>query len=389
MQCHATTGLSTATILKCVEAGIDNVDTSISSMSMTYGHSPTETVVSILKDSDRDPELDIIKLEEIANYFRSVRKRYAQFEGSLRGVDSRILVAQVPGGMLTNMENQLREQGAEDRLDQVLEEIPRVREDLGYIPLVTPTSQIVGSQAVLNVLTNERYKSITRETAGVLKGEYGITPAEMNLDLQARVLEGNEVITCRPADLLSPELESLHLEATELLADHESSLCEGERKIDDVLTYALFPQVGLKFLVNRGKAEYFEAPPQVASPSEWSTEKSDESDVYTVVVNGESFVVQVSEGAEFPLSVSAPHLEASLNPVRDGEKVAAALAGNIVKVLVSVGKKVERGQVLLILEAMKMETEVVAPCSGTIKEILISSGDAVSVGDCLMVLSEI
>ena len=207
LHCHATTGLSTTTITKCVEAGIDNVDTAISSMSMTYGHSATESVVSIFKDSERNTGLDIGKLEEIAAYFREVRKKYSQFEGSLRGVDSRILVAQVPGGMLTNMESQLRQQGAEDRLDDVLSEIPRVREDLGFIPLVTPTSQIVGTQAVLNVMTGERYKSISKETQGILKGEYGATPAPVNKDLQAEVLEENEEpITCRPPIILSRNL---------------------------------------------------------------------------------------------------------------------------------------------------------------------------------------
>ena len=192
LHAHATTGLSTSTILKCVEAGIDNVDTAISSMAMTYGHSATESVVSIFKGSDRDSGLEIEKLEEIAAYFREVRKKYSDFEGSLKGVDSRILVAQVPGGMLTNMEGQLKQQGAEDRLDEVLAEIPKVRKDLGYIPLVTPTSQIVGSQAVLNVLTGERYKSITKETAGVLRGEYGACPAEVDTKLQARVLDEGE-----------------------------------------------------------------------------------------------------------------------------------------------------------------------------------------------------
>src|SRR5690606_33405534 len=184
MQCHATTGLSTATILKCVEAGIDNVDTSISSMSMTYGHSPTETVVAIMQETGRDTGLDLDLLEDIAAYFREVRKKYAKFEGTLRGVDSRILAAQVPGGMLTNMESQLREQNALDRFDEVLAEIPRVREDLGFIPLVTPTSQIVGTQSVLNVLSGERYKTISKETEGVLKGEYGATPAPVNKQLQ-------------------------------------------------------------------------------------------------------------------------------------------------------------------------------------------------------------
>lgn len=183
MQCHATTGLSTATYVKAVDAGIDNVDTSISSMSMTYGHSPTESLVSILDATERSTGLDIELLEEIASYFREVRKKYAKFEGSLRGIDSRILVAQVPGGMLTNLENQLREKNATDKMDEVLEEIPKVREGLGFIPLVTPASQIVGTQAVLNVLVGERYKTITKEAEGVLKGEYGATPAPVNAEI--------------------------------------------------------------------------------------------------------------------------------------------------------------------------------------------------------------
>ena len=183
MQCHATTGLSTATYLKSIEAGIDNVDTAISSMSMTYGHSPTESVVAILEGTERDTGLDMKLLEEIAAYFREVRKKYAAFEGSLRGIDSRILVAQVPGGMLTNLESQLKEQNASDQLDAVLSEIPVVREELGFIPLVTPTSQIVGTQSVLNILTGERYSNITKETQAVLKGEYGATPAPVDLSL--------------------------------------------------------------------------------------------------------------------------------------------------------------------------------------------------------------
>ena len=240
LHAHATTGLSTATITKCVEAGIDNVDTSISSMSMTYGHSATESVVSIFEDSERDTGLDIKKLEEISAYFLEVRKKYADFEGSLRGVDSRILVAQVPGGMLTNMENQLRQQGAEDKIDDVLAEIPRVREDLGFIPLVTPTSQIVGTQAVINVLMGERYKNIAKETAGVLRGEYGATPAPVNTQLQARVLEeGEEAITCRPADLLENEMDALTQEFQGLVDEHSLTTKTGEEFIDDVLSLSL------------------------------------------------------------------------------------------------------------------------------------------------------
>ena len=232
MQCHATTGMSTATYVKAVEAGVDNVDTSISSMSMTYGHSATEALVAIMAETEYDTGLDMVQLQEIADYFTIVRKKYAKFEGSLKGIDARIILAQVPGGMLTNMESQLKEQGAAHKMDQVLAEIPRVREDLGYIPLVTPTSQIVGSQAVINVLTGERYKSMTKETAAVLKGEYGATSAPVNKELQAKVLAGAEPITCRPADLIDAEMDKLTAELRNLgteknlkFGDHEVGGC--------------------------------------------------------------------------------------------------------------------------------------------------------------------
>ncbi len=387
MQCHATAGLSSAAILKAAEAGIDNVDTAISSMSMTYGHSPTESIVAMFQNTPRDTGLDLNLLEEVAAYFREVRKKYAKFEGNLKGVDARILVAQVPGGMLTNMESQLREQGAEDKFDQVLEEIPRVREDLGFIPLVTPTSQIVGTQAVLNVLTGERYKSITKETAGVLKGEYGAAPAPFNAALQARVLDGGEAITCRPADLLEPEMDRLTEELRELAAEKGIQL--GANEIDDVLTYALFPQIGLKFLENRGNPAAFEPVPtgreKVAAPAEGP-------EVYTVSVNGRDFVVQVSEGGDIsgikPLGgagSSAATAPASA-PAGEGEPQAAPLAGNIFKVLVSPGDHVEEGQLILILEAMKMETEVRAKRAGVIGSVAVKAGDAVSVGDTLVTI---
>ena len=387
MQCHATAGLSTAAILKAAEAGIDNVDTAISSMSMTYGHSPTESVVAMFQNTPRDTGLNLELLEEVATYFRGVRKKYAKFEGNLKGVDARILVAQVPGGMLTNMESQLKEQGAEDKFDQVLEEIPRVREDLGFIPLVTPTSQIVGTQAVLNVLTGERYKSITKETAGVLKGEYGAAPAPFNAALQARVLDGGEAITCRPADLLEPEMDRLTEELRELAAEKGIQL--GANEIDDVLTYALFPQIGLKFLENRGNPAAFEPVPtgreKVAAPAEGP-------EVYTVSVNGRDFVVQVSEGGDIsgikPLGgagSSAATAPASA-PAGEGEPQAAPLAGNIFKVLVSPGDHVEEGQLILILEAMKMETEVRAKRAGVIGSVAVKAGDAVSVGDTLVTI---
>ena len=394
MQCHATTGLSTSTILKCVEAGIDNVDTSISSMSMTYGHSPTEAVVAMLDGTDRDTGLDIGKLAEIAAYFREVRKKYAAFEGSLRGVDARILVAQVPGGMLTNMESQLKEQGAADKMDEVLAEIPRVREDLGFIPLVTPTSQIVGTQAVINVLTGERYKSISRETAGVLKGEYGATPAPVNAELQARVLEGKPAITCRPADLLEPELHKLTDELRALALEKQIELTAGAGEIDDVLTYALFPQIGLQFLENRSDPSAFEpAPgsePAVAAvtptPATSAPAPGGEAAVYTVKVDGQSYVVEVAEGGEVSAVTPAPAAAAAApNPAANqAHTLAAPLAGNIFHVNVAVGDEVETGDVIIVLEAMKMETEVRSQHAGKVAEVMVKVGDKVVVGDPLI-----
>ncbi len=388
LHCHATTGLSTSTIMKCVEAGIDNVDTAISSMSMTYGHSATESVVSIFKGTERDSGLDINQLEGIAAYFRDVRKKYSEFEGSLRGVDSRILVAQVPGGMLTNMESQLRQQGAEDRLDEVLSEIPKVREDLGFIPLVTPTSQIVGSQAVLNVLTGERYKSITKETSGVLRGEYGATPAPVNAELQAQVLDdGEEAITCRPADNLEPELDALTLELEGLSAEHGFALSAGEGQIDDVLTYSLFPQVGLKFLQNKNNPDAFEPVP--TGKSKVQTNDAGE-EIYTVEVEGRSYTVAVTDGGDVSAIAAAGGSAAaqSAAPVASGgEPIAAPLAGTVVKVLVQAGQQVAEGESIAILEAMKMETSVSAPAAGQIVEVRAKSGDSVSVGDVLVTLA--
>lgn len=391
MQCHATTGLSTATALKCVEAGIDNIDTSISSMSMTYGHSPTESLVAILEGTDRDTGLDLNKLQEIAAYFREVRKKYAKFEGSLKGVDARILIAQVPGGMLTNMENQLRDQGAEDRFDEVLAEIPRVREDLGLIPLVTPTSQIVGTQSVLNVLTGERYKSITKETAGVLKGEYGATPAPVNKELQARVLEGADPIICRPADLLEPEMAILSEELRSKASEQSIQLETGEREIDDVLTYALFPQIGMQFLQNRGNPDAFEPAPTGKESSVPTTESGDE--VYTVTVEGQSYTVSVSNGGDItglvPLGrdSNAGSAVATAEAPTGGDPVPAPLAGNIFKVLVSPGQQVNEGDTLIVLEAMKMETNVSASRAGTVGAISVKEGDKVAVGDTLLNLA--
>ncbi len=398
---HATTGMSTATNIKVAEAGIDMVDTAISSMSMTYGHSATESMVAILQGNDRDTGLDLRLLEEIAAYFREVRKKYAKFEGSLRGVDSRILVSQVPGGMLTNMENQLREQGAADRMDDVLAEIPRVRQDLGYIALVTPTSQIVGTQAVLNVLTGERYKNITKETAGVLKGEYGATPAPVDQELQQRVLEeGRTAITCRPADLIEPEIDKLTDEFRRLAQERGIRVAEDE--IDDVLTYALFPQIGLKFLENRDNPDAFEPPPdrdtEPQAPTATATKtapKPPDVEAYQVTVDGRAYHVVVAPGGDVtavqPVATPTPVPQqpgpVTPPPSAGATSVPAPLAGNIFQVNVVAGQVVNSGDVIMILEAMKMETEVRSPDSGTVQAVLVKEGDAVQVGDILLTLS--
>ncbi|EDW0807160.1 biotin/lipoyl-binding protein, partial [Salmonella enterica subsp. enterica] len=321
-------------------------------------------------------------------YFREVRKKYHAFEGQLKGYDSRILVAQVPGGMLTNLEGQLKQQNAADRLDQVLAEIPRVREDLGFIPLVTPTSQIVGTQAVLNVLTGERYKTIAKETAGILKGEYGHTPVPVNAALQARVLEGGAPVTCRPADLLKPELAEL--EADVRRQAQEKGIQLAGNAIDDVLTVALFPQIGLKFLENRHNPAAFEPLPQAeAAQPVAKAEKPAASGIYTVEVEGKAFVVKVSDGGDISqLTAAVPaSAPAAAAPAGAGTPVTAPLAGNIWKVIASEGQTVAEGDVLLILEAMKMETEIRAAQAGTVRGIAVKSGDAVSVGDTLMTLA--
>ncbi len=386
MQCHATTGLSTATCVKAAEAGIDNIDTAISSMSMTYGHSPTESLVAILEGTDRDTGLDLQALEEIAAYFREVRKKYAKFEGGLRGVDSRILVAQVPGGMLTNLENQLREQNASDKLDAVLEEIPQVRRDLGMLPLVTPTSQIVGTQAVINVLSGKRYDTITKEAAGVLKGEYGETPAEVNKALQERVLEGAEAVTCRPADQLEPELGKLTEKLNHIAIERKIRLAPDV--VDDVLTYALFPQIGIRFLQNRDNPDAFEPRPDAESvPAPAAAPRAAKGPaVYSVRVNGREFTVEVAEDGELA-DVSPATTSAKPDPRSSNEAVKAVLAGNIFKVHVAPGDRVEEGQPLLVVEAMKMETAVSAPRAGTISDVFVREGDAVAVGDPLVAIA--
>ncbi|MDO9270896.1 MAG: sodium-extruding oxaloacetate decarboxylase subunit alpha [Methylobacter sp.] len=396
LHCHATTGLSVASIIKAVEAGVDNVDTAISSLSMTYGHSPTETIVASLQGTGHDTGLDLVKLEHIATYFRDIRKKYAHYEGSLKGVDSRILISQVPGGMLTNMESQLKEQGAADKFDEVMLEIPRVREDLGFIPLVTPTSQIVGTQAVINVMTGERYKNITKETAGVLKGEYGATPAPVNKALQDKVLNGTQAITCRPADLIAPEMDKLIAEVREKAQAEGVTLAANVE--EDALINGLFAQVGWKFLANRGNPAAFEAAPdaQAFAANNTAQAKSSTADNATSQPQMETYTVNV-DGRNFSVIVGANNAALTIQPAissathaaliaSSGAAVESPMAGNILKVLVTVGSIVAEGDIVVIMEAMKMETEVRSKTAGIVSTVNIKEGSAVAGGDVLISL---
>lgn len=394
LHCHSTTGMAEMALLKAVEAGVDGIDTAISSMSGTYGHPATESLVATLQGTEYDTGLDIPRLEKIAAYFRNVRKKYAKFEGQLRGVDSRILVAQVPGGMLTNLENQLKQQNASDKLDLVLEEIPRVRKDLGYIPLVTPTSQIVGTQSVINVLTGERYKTIAKETAGILKGEYGKTPAPVDSALQARVLEGAAPVTDRPADHIAPEMAKIEAEVAEQAKSKGVKLADNA--VDDALIVALFPQIAWKFLENRNNPAAFEPAPTgnesavENKPVSKAAPAASGSAVYTVELEGKAFVVKVSEGGDIShVATTAPQAapQAAPAPATSGTPVTAPMAGNIWKVVATEGQTVAAGDVLFILEAMKMETEVKAAQAGTVRGICVKAGDAVAVGDTVMTLA--
>jgi oxaloacetate decarboxylase alpha subunit len=290
------------------------------------------------------------------------------------------------------MENQLKEQGAEDKFDEVLKEIPRVREDLGFIPLVTPTSQIVGTQSVLNVLTGERYKSITKETAGVLKGEYGATAAPVNAELQLRVLDGADPITCRPADLLNSELDELEKELVTLA--HDDSIELAKSPIDDVLTYALFPQVGLKFLKNRNNPDAFEPEPgkdEAEAPEDVApaARKVSGPSAYSVRVDGKVYQVEVAEsGALSNVKLAAEDFDAvpQKTAVSGNETLNAPLTGTVFKIKVRVGDQVNQGDVVIIMEAMKMETEVRAVSAGTITDIHIKEGDSVQTGEVMLSL---
>ena len=372
MHCHATTGMSVATGVKAIEAGLDNIDTSISSMSMTYGHTPTETLISILDGTNRETGLDIEKLTPIAEHFQKVRRKYRNFEGSLRGVDARILASQVPGGMLTNLENQLKAQDSIDRFDEVINEIPKVREDLGYIPLVTPTSQIVGTQSVINILSGSRYSTVTNEVKSLLKGEYGATPAPVNKDLQQEGIGDSAVITCRPADVLTDNFQSVEDEFKSVIAEKNIT---ADASIENILIYAMFPEIGLNFIENSDNPDYFESEPlDVTQLTDSSYLVTVEDQEYSVTLKADNSVT-INDGSQINQVVSNPSIEAGA-----GEVIAAPLGGNIFRVIIAEGESVDADSTILILEAMKMETEIKAPSAGVVGKIFVKPGDMVKPG---------
>ena len=373
---HATTGLSVATLLKAAEAGADWLDTAISSMSMGTSHSPTETVVEMLKGTDMDTGLDTKLLLEIAAYFREVRKHYSSLESAFLGADTRILLSQVPGGMLSNLESQLKQMGAGDKMDAVLEELPRVHKDAGYVPLVTPTSQIVGTQAVFNVIQG-RYKMMTADFANLVTGKFGALPTAANADVVKQALAQNkmtEVMTCRPADKIEPEWNKMVEEAKK---------AGGDGSDEDVLTYAMFPQVAEKFFKTRANGPVDAA--STFAKKEAAPAKENKGASYTINVNGTAYNVTTGpagdnmnvtvNGTAYNVAFGAPGAApavtaspaaASAPVVTGGVDVKSPVAGTLLKHVAPAGSAVKKGDTVIMIESMKMELEVKAPADGTI-----------------------
>ncbi|KFZ37939.1 pyruvate carboxylase subunit B [Shewanella mangrovi] len=395
---HDTAGVAAMCQLKAIENGADNIDTAIGTMAWGTSHPGTESMVAALRGTEYDTGLDLVALQEISTYFAEVRKKYHQFESAYTGVDTRVQVNQVPGGMMSNLANQLKEQGALNRIDEVFAEIPRVRKDLGYPPLVTPTSQIVGTQAVFNVLAGERYKTITNEVKLYLQGRYGKAPSQINVELQQRAIGKEEIIDVRPADLIAPELDALRAQVSDL------ATCE-----EDVLSFAMFPEVGRQFLSDRANGTLAPEPllPIAQAGAGASVDKKEGVPTEFVIdVHGESYHVDITgigiKGTgkrHFYMSIDGLPEEVVFEPlgeyVTDGasEKrrqaslpgdVTTSMPGNVVDVLVNIGDSVTAGQPLLVTEAMKMESEVTAPLAGKVAAINVKKGDRITPGDVLV-----
>ncbi len=396
---HDTSGLASMCQLKAIEHGCLHIDTAISTFASGTSHPPTESMVAALRETEYDTGLNLPLLQEIGFYFFEVRKRYARFESDHTGVDTRVQINQIPGGMISNLANQLREQAALEKMNAVLEEVPRVRKDLGYPPLVTPTSQIVGTQAVLNVMSGNRYESITNEVKLYLQGRYGKAPGKISAAVRQKAIGNEEVIDCRPADLLSPEMAKLRREIGPLARNDE-----------DVLTYAMFPDIGRTFLEQREAGTLVPEPLETPQANECRQSTPVE---FNVTMHGENYHIKVT-GTGHPAENRRPFYVAvdgipeeimvetleeigidggelavktkgSKRPKADDPgDVTTSMPGTIVEVLVEVNDKVNAGDPVLITEAMKMETEVQAPIAGTIKAINVSKGDTVNPDETLI-----
>jgi len=392
---HSTAGLAPLCQLKAIEAGVDRIDTAISSFASGTSHPATESQVAALKGTGYDTGLDLELLSDIADYFRDVRKKYHQFESEFTREDVSVQINQVPGGMMSNLANQLKEQNALDRIRDVFKEIPAVRKDLGYPPLVTPTSQIVGTQAVYNVLAGERYKTITNEVKRYLQGGYGKAPAEVDSGLQKKAIGSGDLIEGRPADLLEPEMDRLRTEI--------GSLANSE---EDVLTYAMFPDLAREYLQQRADGSLTPEellPPEAVSGGQTPAARATE---FVIDVHGEKYEVAVTgvggmDGGrrKIYLSLDGVPEEVVFEPlnefVADGGgtrrgratepgHVTTAMPGNVVDVLVAEGDNVKSGQAVMVTEAMKMESEVHANIDGNVLAVHVSKGDRVTPGEILI-----
>ena len=408
MHSHATSGLASMVMLKSVESGVDIIDTCNSSFSEGASHPTTESMVAAFKGTPYDTGLDLGKLQEVTAYLRDVRQKYWQYESAFTGVDTRVLVNQVPGGMISNLSNQLKEQGALDKMDAVLAEIPRVREDLGYPPLVTPTSQIVGTQAVLNVMTGARYKSVTNEVKNYFLGQYGKAPAPVNAKVKYLAVGDAEVITCRPADLLEPEMARLQVESERIAKSEE-----------DVLTYAMFPDIGQTFLQERNAGSLKPEALQTKEAVNTASARYAPSE-FKVTLHGETFHIKLTgsghageEKRPFYVSVDGIveevivetldeiEVSGSSGTKNGGKKkasttssgrprphhagcVTTAMPGTIVAVKAKVGDKVKAGDGVLVIEAMKMENEIQASTTGTVVAVHVTKGDSVTPDESLL-----
>ena len=367
LHCHCTSGMTPISYYAACQAGVDILDTAISPLAWGTSQPPTESIVAALQGTEFDPELDLNLLTHIKKYFEDIKEKYhCILDPISESVDTDVLLYQIPGGMLSNLISQLKEQGAIDRYTDVLDEMPRVRKDMGYPPLVTPTSQIVGIQSVMNVLGGERYKTVSNEVKEYMKGMYGKSPAPVDPEISKKIIGDEEVITCRPADLLEGEFEKFKKEGEE----------KGFVKSDeDALTYALYPPIAPKFL--KGEAEEEVLCPPISDP--------DVSEVipteYSVEVDGDIFEVTI-------MPTGLVEIEDEEEVEYDDDTVLSAMQGMVIKLSVEVGDKVTVGTPICVIEAMKMENNIEAEKDGVVTEILIEPGDAVSIGQGLMVIKD-